>query len=136
MKCSFDPLTGYSQRNRYVPVSKADLYTDWNERTDKYGKIVAPIRPKKDTLPPKHPSRKDNMPDLRSPLAKARDEWFGTDLGKRCTTCISGTLAQQFLQNRLEVAFCAGWKAFLDKMAKTALNEAIKAVAKTATKGV
>jgi hypothetical protein len=48
--------------------------------------------------------------DMRSPLAKARDEWFESDEGERCR---AGITSGQYLQNRLESAFLAGanWAA-------------------------
>lgn len=44
------------------------------------------------------------MSDLRSPLAKARDEYF-TSQGRRLA---AGIAQGQYLRNRLEDAFCAG----------------------------
>jgi hypothetical protein len=43
--------------------------------------------------------------DVRSELAKARDEWFESDEGQRC--CEGGANGQ-YLRNRLEIAFLAG----------------------------
>ena len=45
--------------------------------------------------------------DMRSPLAKARDEWLNSEEGKRCC---EGTTEGQWLQNRLVLAFLAGDK--------------------------
>jgi hypothetical protein len=45
--------------------------------------------------------------DLRSPLAKARDEWIESDAGQSC--CDDSTRVYgQYLRNRLERAFLAG----------------------------
>jgi len=43
--------------------------------------------------------------DLRSPLAKARDDWFDSHQGKQCC---AGITSGQYLRNRLEIAFLAG----------------------------
>lgn len=42
---------------------------------------------------------------MRSPLAKARDEWLNSEEGKKCC---EGIPTGQYLQNRLELAFLAG----------------------------
>lgn len=47
--------------------------------------------------------------DLRSPLAKARDDWFESEAGQKASD--ASTLPQNahpFLRNRLELAFLAG----------------------------
>jgi hypothetical protein len=53
------------------------------------------------------------MNDLRSPLAKARDEFLDSDNGR--DMCDSRNLPQtafsQYLRNRLAEAFVAGWNA-------------------------
>lgn len=46
--------------------------------------------------------------DLRSPLAKKRDEWMLSEEGRRCRT---GEASGHFLDNRLQLAFIAGAKA-------------------------
>lgn len=46
--------------------------------------------------------------DLRSPLAHARDAWLASDVGRRCA---EGGTYGQYLRNRLEAAFVAGWLA-------------------------
>jgi len=48
--------------------------------------------------------------DMRSPLAKASDNWLESDEGQRCC---AGITSGQYLQNRLELAFLAGanWAA-------------------------
>lgn len=51
-----------------------------------------------------------NMSDLRNAVAKARDEWIESDEGRCCMSPVSG-LEPQFLQNRLECAFLAGYQA-------------------------
>lgn len=48
------------------------------------------------------------MKDLRSPLAVSRDEWMQSIKGTRCA---EGTAGGQYLRNRLEMAFIAGWNA-------------------------
>lgn len=45
------------------------------------------------------------MSDIRSPLAKARDDWFESEEGKACS---SGVTDGHYLHNRLERAFLAG----------------------------
>ena len=45
---------------------------------------------------------------MKSELAKARDKWLNSEEGKKCC---EGTTAGQYLQNRLELAFIAGWDA-------------------------
>ena len=51
-----------------------------------------------------------SLRDLRSPLAKARDEWLESDEGKRCRDAIilSSPHVTQYLENRLVLAFLAG----------------------------
>ena len=44
--------------------------------------------------------------DLRSPLAKARDEYFQSNEGKKMC---EGGASGQYLKSRLERAFIAGW---------------------------
>ena len=51
------------------------------------------------------------MPDMRSPLAKARDDWFAGVEGKRVAAEYPAKLEAQFLKSRLETAFIAGWEA-------------------------
>lgn len=46
--------------------------------------------------------------DLRSLLAKARDEWLESDEGKKC---LEGTTYGDYLRNRIYTAFIAGWDA-------------------------
>lgn len=48
------------------------------------------------------------MPDHRSPLAKARDEWLESDEGRKCAL---GSASGQYLRNRLERSFIAGAEA-------------------------
>jgi hypothetical protein len=48
--------------------------------------------------------------DQRNAIAKARDDWFETEDGKRALNPIPG-LENQYLQNRLEMAFLAGYQA-------------------------
>ena len=45
---------------------------------------------------------------MKSELAKARDEWFESEDGKKCS---EGQASGQYLNNRLERAFIAGWDA-------------------------
>ena len=56
---------------------------------------------------------------MKSTLAKARDKWLQSDVGKKCR---EGSPAGQYLENRLEAAFIAGWKACGDAIEK-ALKE-------------
>ena len=52
--------------------------------------------------------------DLRNSLAKARDEWLASQEGRGCTdgTTIHLHLSQnEYLRNRIESAFIAGWHA-------------------------
>jgi len=44
----------------------------------------------------------------KSPLAKARDKWLFSEEGKRC---LEGKTSGQYLENRLRLAFIAGWNA-------------------------
>ena len=50
---------------------------------------------------------------MKSELAIKRDEWFGSEEGRKC--CDAATLGhiqpERFLRNRLERAFLAGAKA-------------------------
>lgn len=46
--------------------------------------------------------------DLRNALAKARDEFFESEKGR---SICDGTAQGQYLRNRLELAFIAGWTA-------------------------
>jgi hypothetical protein len=54
----------------------------------------------------RHRTTHDGL-DLRCPSAKARDEWFNSFDGVRC---LDGTAEGQYLRNRLECAFLAGWE--------------------------
>lgn len=45
---------------------------------------------------------------MKSNLAKARDKWLLSDNGKECC---EGQTSGQYLQNRLEKAFIAGYNA-------------------------
>ena len=54
-------------------------------------------------------SEEEGMKDLRSPLAKARDDFFETEQGKRLIEQ-PGAFGR-YLHNRLEAAFIAGWTA-------------------------
>jgi len=56
------------------------------------------------------------MKDMRSPLAKARDKWFDSQDGKACQ---EGATQGQYLRNRLEQAFIAGWEACEKKLKST-----------------
>lgn len=46
--------------------------------------------------------------DHRSPLARARDEWLKSPEGRACT---EGSATGEYLRNRLETAFVAGYVA-------------------------
>ena len=45
---------------------------------------------------------------MKSELAKARDKWLRSEDGKKC---IAGHTYGQYLRNRIERAFIAGWDA-------------------------
>lgn len=45
---------------------------------------------------------------MKSQLAKAKDKWFLSEEGK---VCCEGQASGQFLRNRLERAYIAGWDA-------------------------
>ena len=51
------------------------------------------------------------MGDLRNSVAKARDAWLDTDVG---SACVDGAASGQYLRNRIERAFIAGWHACED----------------------
>lgn len=53
------------------------------------------------------------MNDLRSPLAKARDEFLDSNDGRDLCDSrnLPATAFSQYLRNRLEKAFIAGWNA-------------------------
>lgn len=57
------------------------------------------------------------MTDLRSPGAKARDEWLESKEGQ---TCCEGTANDQYLRNRLERAFSVGLSAGVEIAAQRA----------------
>ncbi len=54
------------------------------------------------------------MSDIRSPLAKARDEWLASDEGQTCSdpNILKNPSQRQFLENRLASAFVAGANFF------------------------
>lgn len=56
----------------------------------------------------------------KSRLAKARDKWLGSEEGKKCC---GGSTCGQYLQNRLELAFVAGWNACVDDAKHPDLSE-------------
>jgi len=45
---------------------------------------------------------------MKSDLAKARDKWLNSVVSKECR---KGVASGQYLRNRLEKAFIAGWDA-------------------------
>jgi hypothetical protein len=45
---------------------------------------------------------------MKSDLAKARDDWLNSLIGKQCC---QGSSSGQYLENRLKRAFIAGWDA-------------------------
>jgi hypothetical protein len=53
-------------------------------------------------------AEKAKFRDLRNPLAKARDKFFESLQGDALTVGMPGG---QYLRNRLEAAFIAGWNA-------------------------
>ena len=48
---------------------------------------------------------------MKHPAASARDKWFESAEGKRAT---EGSAEGQYLRNRVERAFLAGWDAAID----------------------
>jgi len=56
---------------------------------------------------------------MKSELAKARDKWLESDEGKGCS---EGHAHGQFLRNRIELAFIAGWTA-CEEACKQALKK-------------
>lgn len=52
---------------------------------------------------------------MQHPSAVARDKWFASADGEECT---NGTTYGQYLRNRLERAFLAGWNAKASIMSK------------------
>ena len=46
-------------------------------------------------------------------IAQARDAWQNSDEGRMLANDINGPVGGQYLRNRLEVAFCAGYEAAL-----------------------
>lgn len=53
------------------------------------------------------------MTDQRSPLAKARDAFLDSEAGRDLcdTRNLPATAYSQYIRNRLEQAFVAGWEA-------------------------
>lgn len=53
------------------------------------------------------------MKDIRNDLAKARDKYFESQGEKSCDPSTLGApiKSRQYLKNRLEAAFIAGWNA-------------------------
>jgi len=62
--------------------------------------------------------------EIRSDLAKARDEWLASDEGQRCCT---GSADGLFLRNRVECAFLAG-----SRIAEMLLVEKLKPIRESA----
>lgn len=62
--------------------------------------------------------------DLRSPLAKARDEWLESPEGVKCRT---GPAWGQYLENRLVLAFLAGVTAGSKRLQELEKRDAEKA---------
>ena len=62
--------------------------------------------------PKSNPAKNPFMKDLRNDLAKARDEWLGAE-GKLLLddSILKNPGCLQYLRNRLEEAFIAGWSA-------------------------
>lgn len=61
--------------------------------------------------------------DLRTPIAIARDKWLLSEEGKRA---LDGSATGQYLENRLVLAFLAGWNAHGE--ASRPLVEAVLAI--------
>lgn len=71
VKVGFHPEIGYTQRIRYVPQTRKELFDDWNlslRNPRKYGSFSPPI-PEKDALSKKRPSKKDK-----------RGHWLAEDM--------------------------------------------------------
>lgn len=64
------------------------------------------------------------MTDNRSPLAKARDDWFASEEGRGCND-YSTLTGGEFLRNRIDLAFMAGVEAGM-KAAVDKFNEELK----------
>ncbi len=52
-------------------------------------------------------------------IAQARDAWQNSDEGRMLANDINGPVGGQYLRNRLEVAFCAGYEAALAAQPRT-----------------
>ena len=52
-------------------------------------------------------------------IAQARDAWQNSDEGRMLANDINGPVGGQYLRNRLEVAFCAGYEAALTAQPRT-----------------
>jgi hypothetical protein len=61
-------------------------------------------------------------------LAKARDKWLDSKEGLRMSRPYDKPLARQFLKNRLEAAFLAGWEACVDHLLRNDSQKVVNAV--------
>lgn len=55
-------------------------------------------------------------------IAQARDAWQNSDEGRMLANDINGPVCGQYLRNRLEVAFCAGYEAALTAQPRTTMT--------------
>lgn len=58
-------------------------------------------------------------------IAQARDAWQNSDEGRMLANDINGPVCGQYLRNRLEVAFCAGYEAALTAQPRTDMGNPI-----------
>lgn len=69
--------------------------------------------------------------DLRNALAKARDEWMVTPAGVKCldgSTIYVPAEQWQYLSNRIEAAFVAGWTAKEDSEPKEISHQVVESL--------
>jgi len=78
------------------------------------------------TLNPEAIKRRKAVNEMKSELAKARDKWFESEDGKKCS---EGQASGQYLRNRLEMAFLAGYN-FADEQFDKQIEETIDMLGK------
>lgn len=96
--------------------SDALIFSCRQKRRDRVSfamKKISIKSPLKDKRPIRSLHRADMVPprDMRTPLAKARDEWLASAEGQKCSNPASIALSptdRQYLENRLVSAFLAG----------------------------
>lgn len=62
---------------------------------------------------------------MKSELAKARDKWFESDNGRKCC---EGYPSGQYLHNRLELAFLAGYDFWVKRLKEITKKEYCRGV--------